>query len=607
MRKWNFYTSKDLKPSGWLRRQLDIQARGLVGNLDKVWPDIRDSRWIGGEAEGWERVPYWLDGFIPMAYLLEDEDMIRRAKKYIDGILSLQQEDGWICPCEESERATYDTWAIILISKTLTVYYECSGDERIPSVLYRMMKNYYDLLKNKTIKLFEWGRSRWFEALIALDFLNKTYKEAWISELARLLKEQGADYDTFTELWKNPEHKWTHETHIVNVTMSLKSEAVSCDLLGEEYTNMAERHYQLLKKEAGTSVELFIGDECLGVPDDPTRGSELCSVVELMYSYEQIFAYSGDTKWLERLAVIAFNALPATIDDDMWTHQYDQLANQVACLTPPVWGPDTYFSTNLMRAMTFGLEPHFGCCTANMAQGWPKFALSAFMHSGDAIINTLAIPSVLDCDKAKISLKANYPFENSLQYTIDAKEDFRFHIVIPSFAKNVKVNGEDASEGTLVLDIKGGEHREITITFETVPYFEERPSGLVTVKCGTLVFSLPVKFERIMREYTKNGILRKFPYCDYDLTPKSDWNYAYTSDELKVIPQRIDAIPFSSQQPPLVIETKGVKIDWGKNEKFPALCARLPQSTAPIGKEETITLYPYGAAKLRMTELPKIK
>lgn len=48
-----------------------------------MWRDIKESKWIGEEAEGWERVPYWLDGFIPLAYLLEDEDMIARAKKHI--------------------------------------------------------------------------------------------------------------------------------------------------------------------------------------------------------------------------------------------------------------------------------------------------------------------------------------------------------------------------------------------------------------------------------------------------------------------------------------------------------------------------------------------
>ena len=28
MNKWKFYTSKELKPEGWLKRQLEIQAEG---------------------------------------------------------------------------------------------------------------------------------------------------------------------------------------------------------------------------------------------------------------------------------------------------------------------------------------------------------------------------------------------------------------------------------------------------------------------------------------------------------------------------------------------------------------------------------------------------
>ena len=84
MKNWNYFTSNEIKPIGWLKRQLEIQAQGLSGNLDKIWCDVRDSAWIGGNADGWERVPYWLDGFIPLAYLLENEDMISRVKKYID-------------------------------------------------------------------------------------------------------------------------------------------------------------------------------------------------------------------------------------------------------------------------------------------------------------------------------------------------------------------------------------------------------------------------------------------------------------------------------------------------------------------------------------------
>ena len=330
MNKWNFYTTKEIKPKGWLKRQLEIQAEGLSGNLDKIWPDIRDSAWIGGDRDGWERVPYWLDGFIPLAYLLENDDMVSRAKKYIDAIISSQKDSGWICPCDEDKIKTYDTWAVQLISKVLVVYYECSGDERIPLVIYNILKNYYELLKNGSIELFGWGKFRWFETFIAIKFTYKLYKEDWIKDLAKILKEQGADYNGFVEMWKRPVNHWNFETHIVNIGMMLKSEVVSCDILDKPYTDNAEYLRSILDKYNGTVYESFTGDECLSGLS-AIQGTELCDIVEQMYSYELLYAYTGDRKWAERLEALAFNALPAAISEDMWTHQYVQMSNQISC------------------------------------------------------------------------------------------------------------------------------------------------------------------------------------------------------------------------------------------------------------------------------------
>jgi len=600
MKKWNFYTSKEIKPEGWLKKQLEIQKNGLSGNLDKMWRDVKDSAWIGGEAEGWERVPYWLDGFIPLAYLLEDADMIARAKKYIDAIVANQKPDGWICPCSDEDRATYDTWAIMLISKVLVVYYECSGDERIPKVVFDVLKNFYDLLKEEKIKLFGWGKYRWFETFIAINFVKERFDPEWLYDFAKIIAEQGQDYNEVTKLWERPLNHWKFDTHIVNLGMMLKAEAVSHDILGEEYSDNAQKLYDILYKYNGTPVELFTGDECLSGLS-PIQGTELCSVVEQMYSYEHLFAATGDRKWAEKLEVIAYNALPATISEDMWTHQYLQMSNQMACITFP---GRSLFRTNNSEAHLFGLEPHYGCCTANFNQGWPKFALSAFMHSENEIISSMLLPSQLSCEKADISLDTEYPFTNKLTYTVNAKEDFEFAVRIPSFAKNLSVDGKGEKTANLSFSFKKGEKRTIVIEFETDPVIEKRPHGLNSVKCGSLVFSLPVSYEKKMHEYERHGVERKFPYCDYELSPTSEWSFGLASDKIEIERNSISSSAFCESAPAVVAKVKVKKINWGYEDGFDTVCAKIPESVKAQSDEIEAEFIPYGCAKLRMTELP---
>jgi hypothetical protein len=74
-----------VRPTGWLQAQLKIQADALGGHLDETWADVGpNSGWIGGSGESRERGPYFLDGLVPLAYLLDDARLKAKAQKYID-------------------------------------------------------------------------------------------------------------------------------------------------------------------------------------------------------------------------------------------------------------------------------------------------------------------------------------------------------------------------------------------------------------------------------------------------------------------------------------------------------------------------------------------
>lgn len=159
----------------------------------------------------------------------------------------------------------------------------------------------------------------------------------------------------------------------------------------------------------------------------------------------------------------------------------------------------------------------------------------------------------------------------------------------------------------LKFDIMSGEKMEIHITFEVEASWIDRPFNLKCMKYGSLIFSVPISYKKKMYEYEKDGVERKFPYCDYEYLGESDWNFAYCSKDIEIVENDIADIPFSSSKPPIIAKAKVVKIDWGLEEGFEKVCAKIPQEVVPKADIEEIELYPYGCAKLRMTELPQIE
>ena len=609
--KYSFLTSREVVPTGWLRRQLEIEARGLAGNLDKVWRDVRDSKWIGGTAEGWERVPYWLDGFIPLAFLLGDEDMEARAKKYVDAIISRQEPDGWICPSGDTPRDQYDIWAVHLISKVLTVWYDCTGDERVPDALYSTMRNFYELAKGGRVRIYDWGKFRWYEGLIALRYLRKWYPdETWFDEMAAFLRDTGTDYESFYDDWKRPINQWTYHTHVVNLAMMLRSEALMSSFTDEEYRDLAGIRYDILMKYNGMPVGTFTGDECLS-GKSAIQGVELCAVVELMYSFEWLYAVTGDRKWAELLERVAFNALPAATTDDMWAHQYDQMTNQISAAPFP---GRSLFRTNSSDAHIFGLEPNYGCCTANFGQGWPKLALSAFMRADDGIVSAVPIPCEVKTEfmgvRVSVSLETDYPFRNSFVYRVKAEKrtDMKLKLRVPSFAKDIRVNGEETSKrAMLVFDGFGEEEKVICVEYSADAKLVPYSNGLFTAQRGSLVYSLPIEYSSEKREYSRNGVDRRFPYCDYHLKPTGKWSYAFADRTLEASEGEAGEIPFSSDRMSATLKVRLTEIDWGLEDGFRNVAAKLPESKKPIGGSAEFTLIPYGAAKLRMTALPIVR
>ena len=623
-----FLPQGSIRPRGWLRTQLEIQANGLSGHLDETWADVGpQSGWLGGSGESWERGPYYLDGLLPLAYLLDDARLKTKAQRYIDWTLDHQAPNGMIGPSSNN-----DWWPRIVMLKVLTQYQELTGDSRVILVIDRYLS--YQLSELPRRPLRDWAKFRWQDELLSVLWLYNRTGSPYLLELVRLLRQQGHDWmaqfadfqytqritPEFLKLEQgNGLKDLALSTHGVNNGQAVKCGPVWSLVSGSDIDRAgAGVMIAALNKYHGLPNGMFSCDEHFAGLD-PSQGSELCTVVEYMFSLEQSLAITGDPVFGDRLEQLAFNALPGALTDDMWAHQYNQEPNQVECsLHHKPW------TTDGPESNLYGLEPNFGCCTANFNQGWPKFAAALFMLSGVQNSNTedgLVAAAYAPCEvhalvrgtPVHVVEETEYPFRGTVRFTVDPESPLRFpfRLRVPSWAAGttIAVNGQAVpgivagSFAQIERDWRSGD--KVDVKFPMTPRVSRWYRDSLAIERGPLVFSYGIGESWV--KLRDRGMT-----ADWQVFPSTQWNYALKvdpaqpSNDVEVSESAISETPFSRHSPAVRLNVKARKLtDWRAVDGVADAPPQSPVSTDQ--REEAITLIPYAAAKLRITAFPECR
>lgn len=639
-RIYNKLKLSEIKVDGLLKRQLETQLKGLTGNISKIWKDLSDDNaWLGGKGEAWERGPYYLSGLIPIAYLLEDEWAINEVKKWVDAIVSSQQDNGNFGP-----RWNHDWWPRTVVLKALIPYVKVTGDARILPFMEKYFKYQYENIDIQPLKF--WAAARAFESMEAIRYVYRYTKHSFLVELVKKLKMYSYDYFTLFENYsytlpmtkylnktivnlgkkilepidvlmkkstkvKKPESrekilafnkkktvKTLMMTHGVNLAHAIKYPVTYGQFIGNDYYYpLAKSALDTIRTYHGNATGLYSSDEHI-MGTSPAQGLEVCTIIEAMYSLEEIGMFVKENWVYELLEFLAYNTLPATFTPDMCAHQYVQQPNQVMADSKNRQFYDTDKYGN-----TFGLEPNYGCCAANMHNGFPKFveylALSHKTGLAFEVYGNAEFVTRHNGGELVIRETTDYPFDKEIVFEVkkavgEVELHFR-HIENTDFV--ITHNGEKVEKDDY-YKIIAKEGDKIIINAEPKLAVIDNPDGSISLKYGNLLMAT-----KLNAEY--NYLKGEKPFEDREYLTNDEWRYApiINSGEIEIIEKKdngISEMPF--EIPPFELKIRGVLI---RNWELTKNSANLP--VAPYDTESAeFTIVPYGCTRLRIAQYPKI-
>ncbi|MGW2821946.1 beta-L-arabinofuranosidase domain-containing protein [Streptomyces sp. NPDC001443] len=592
---------------GWLAGQLRLQLAGLCGRYAERshFLDLSTSGWAHPERDGWEELPYWLRGYVPLAIATRDSTALATARRWIDAVLTTQQSDGFFGPraLRTALNGGPDFWPFLPLLQALRTYEEYAHDTRIVPFVGRFLR----FMNAQGSGAFDssWVSLRWGDGMDIALWLYRRTGEAHLLDLVDKMHAWGAD-------WTGP----LPSAHNVNIAQGFREPAQYAQRSGSaDLTRAAYRTYdQVLGGYGQFPGGGFAGDENIRPGfGDPRQGFETCGIVEFMASHELLTRITGDPVWADRCEELAFNLLPASLDPDGKGVHYVTSANCVDL--DDVRKTEGQFQNGFaMQSYQPGVD-QYRCCPHNYGMGWPYFSeelwlatpdggLAAAMYAPSSVTATVAGTAVT------VTEDTDYPFDETVTLTLSTPRAVAFPLLlrVPGWcaAPVLRVNGAAvaAQAGPTFVRVertwRDGDRVTLTLPQRTTIRTWSANRDAVSVAHGPLTYAL-----RIGERYDRYAGDDTFP--EYAVHATTPWNYGLvpgTSPVLHRASGPLAANPFTLGTTPLTLTAQARRVpEWVADDEH--VVAPLQQSPArAAGAVEQVTLVPMGAARLRITSFP---
>jgi len=541
----------EIKPLGWIREQIRDNLNGFTGHLDSLVPALisgddiygkdRLSRHIKSKDVGaitgngelqpqflwWnsETQSNWRDGYIRSAILCGDLYHLAKARDYVSLILSTQDKDGYLGIYDNDLRYKFndengELWSKTTLLRGLLAWYEYTKDsavlKAIEAAVENVMKNYpvYNSHPFYSVNPNAGGLTHGLTFTDVLEELwrlnGKTEYRDYCIFLYRDFSEQTLNEDAQFE--KLSDKNQMLKGHGVHTYEHLRPVAAAFYASGNPALRTVLKNF-LQKISLATTVSGGpVGDEWVdGRTADATSGGyEYCSIHELMNSYADLLAKTGDADFGELAEKIFFNAAQGARNPFESSIAYLKTDNSYSMCGG--LNGDTTVKTQTRYKYSPVHQDVAVCCVPNAGRIAPYFVQNMWMKNGQGLIACLLGPCELETSfkgkRVNIQENTEYPYDNFISFIVTAGgSEFDLKIRRPEWAKKIAVSEEYREEDGYLIIHKIWQGRQ-TINIQLYPQVQIRKdlNGEYYFTYGALVLARPVPgIGREMKTYPLKG------------------------------------------------------------------------------------------------------